>query len=354
MKTMDLRKTSLALLRSLSPRGREVMERRFGLKSAEPETLESIGRDFGVTRERVRQIEYDALKKLREAIQKQGSSFIQKHYKDWLQYLRRHGGIQREDIFLANIGGEHKGHAILLLELSDTFERLAGDDHLHDAWACEKDAVSVAREFVTALAQNLKNLGRTVGDRELLAMGQETALRIQGRTLPPRVVFSYLNLSKDMSKGPHGVWGLREWPEINPRGLRDRAYLVYKKENKPLHFTEVARLIDAHGFNTKGRKVLAQSVHNDLIRDPRFVLIGRGVYALREWGYEAGTVRDVIARVLELAGSPLSAKEVVRRVLQQRQVKTSTILLGLQNKEYFAKTADGKYTLAKMQETTLA
>jgi len=351
MKTLGLNKIFFALFKGLSPRAREVVERRFGLRSGEPETLESIGQDFGITRERVRQIEEGALKKLRESLQKQDLQFIQKYYRDWLKHLRLYGGIRREDIFLADIAGKYKGYATLLLTLSDAFERVRETEDLYTAWTCDKSAVSAAREFLTALTESFRNLGRTVGDRELLGLSRN-AVQANASMLAPRVIFSYLDLSKHIGRGPHGVWGLREWPEITPRGLRDRAYLVYKKEGKPLHFTEVARLIDAHGF-ADGKKVLVQSVHNDLIRDPRFVLIGRGIYALKEWGYEPGTVREVIVGVLKKAGKPLSAKELVSRVLEQRQVKAGTILLNLQNKEYFVKTPDGNYTLAKTQETTL-
>lgn len=354
MDVAELRKTSFALLRGLSPRAREIVERRFGLRNKEPETLESIGRGFGITRERVRQIECGVLRKLREMLQQEGFAFVQKYYRDWLSHLRMHGGIRKEDAFLADIGGKYRGHATFLLVLTDAFEYVPETESLYSAWACDKTAVNAAREFVTAFVQNLRAFGRTMNDRELLAFYRKEVAKILPRVLPPSIVFSYLELSKDIGKGPHGAWGLQEWPEVNPRGLRDRAYLVYKKEGKPLHFTEVARLIDFHGFNPKGRKLLVQSVHNDLVRDPRFVLVGRGIYALTEWGYTPGIVRDVIADVLGSAGKALTAKEVVSRVLKQRQVKPSTILLNLQNKEYFVKNSDGKYTLAKASETTLA
>jgi RNA polymerase nonessential primary-like sigma factor len=53
---------------------RAVVERRFGLHGYRRETLESIGREIGVTRERVRQIQLDALKNLREMLERQGMS----------------------------------------------------------------------------------------------------------------------------------------------------------------------------------------------------------------------------------------------------------------------------------------
>ena len=53
------------VLSSLTPRERKVLELRFGLEDGRSRTLEEVGREFNVTRERIRQIEAKALRKLR-------------------------------------------------------------------------------------------------------------------------------------------------------------------------------------------------------------------------------------------------------------------------------------------------
>jgi RNA polymerase primary sigma factor len=53
------------VLSSLNPRERRVLQLRFGLEDGRSRTLEEVGREFGVTRERIRQIEAKALRKLR-------------------------------------------------------------------------------------------------------------------------------------------------------------------------------------------------------------------------------------------------------------------------------------------------
>lgn len=64
----DNKKMVMNVLGSLSPREKEVMVMRFGLEDDQPKTLEEIGTVFGVTRERIRQIESKALRKLRNPI----------------------------------------------------------------------------------------------------------------------------------------------------------------------------------------------------------------------------------------------------------------------------------------------
>ena len=70
----DLRSNLEYWLSQLSTKQREVVERRFGLHGHEVSTLEQVGSEIGVTRERVRQIQVEALKRLRECLEKDGYS----------------------------------------------------------------------------------------------------------------------------------------------------------------------------------------------------------------------------------------------------------------------------------------
>jgi DNA-directed RNA polymerase delta subunit len=126
--------------------------------------------------------------------------------------------------------------------------------------------------------------------------------------------------------------------------MKDKAFLVLKKTNKPLHFTQVAKEIEKSGLAKKSAH--PQTVHNELIKDNRFVLVGRGTYALTDWGFAPGTIKDVIIKVIDQQKKPLSKEEIISAVLNQRQVKENTILLNLQNRKTFKKTGDGKYILA--------
>jgi DNA-directed RNA polymerase delta subunit len=85
-----------------------------------------------------------------------------------------------------------------------------------------------------------------------------------------------------------------------------------------------------------------RSVHNELIRDRRFVLIGRGIYALREWGYFPGEVKDIIFKFLKEEG-PLTKEEILERIKKQRMVKENTVLINLA--KYFERDEKGRYRI---------
>ena len=160
---------------------------------------------------------------------------------------------------------------------------------------------------------------------------------------------SYLELSKRIQENKDNKLGLIDWPEIKPRGVKDKAYLVFKKHEKPLHFTEVAKMIDQLEYNLPNKKTYPQTVHNELIKDARFVLVGRGTYALAEWGYLPGTIKDIITKVLKDKKEPTNKDEIVKEVLAQRLVAKNTVLMNLNNKKYFRKDENDKYFLKGVQ-----
>ena len=142
----------------------------------------------------------------------------------------------------------------------------------------------------------------------------------------------------------NGVWGLAKWPTVNPKNIRDKIYVILEAKKEPMHFSDIAKEIKESNF--KRKNVTVQAIHNELIKDARFVLIGRGIYALSTWGYKKGTIADIIKSILEKADEPLTREEIVKQVLRVRKVKETTILLNLQNKAYFKKIGKNSYTLA--------
>ena len=142
----------------------------------------------------------------------------------------------------------------------------------------------------------------------------------------------------------NGVWGLAKWPSVNPKNIRDKIFVILESKKEPMHFSDIANEIKNSNF--KRKNVTVQAIHNELIKDPRFILIGRGIYALSTWGYKKGTISDIITSVLEKSDKPLTKEEIVKQVLKTRKVKETTILLNLQNKKLFKKIDKNSYTLA--------
>lgn len=324
-----------------SRRMRDVFVRRFGLKGGHRATLEEIGQTYKITRERVRQIEADAMRRIRTG---NGVSEIEPLYRVIRETLAAMGGIAASQrIFGAVADKRHHPHLRAILHFNPTFVFFPEDENFFDRWATDKTIAEQASHTVRKIAEALDEKKQPVLREELLDMARAAAQSAFPAPAPEEHLVSYLESTKLIKTNPYGEYGLAAWPAISPRGIRDKAYAALRHEGKPAHFRQVASLIDRGGWSRK--KVHPQTAHNELIKDKRFVLVGRGMYALSEWGYEAGSVRDIIASLLKESPRALTRDEIVALASEKRMVKPQTILLNLQNRDFFQKTADGKYAL---------
>ncbi len=321
------------LTRGLSPKTKDIFDRRFGVKTGSVETLESIGQSLGITRERVRQIE------------EVGFNFVRKNHQETLEkvftgiesYFANQGGFKKEELVLADLGGaKQKSHVLFFLMLGNQFSRVCEKRDYSYFWSVMPTAEKSVKETLNALANDLQTHGKPLSRVQLAQFASNYNLNDQALN-------SYLEVSKQIQSNKEGSFGLANWPEINPRSVKDKAFLVFKKHQKPLHFRDITQLIDKLEYNSFNKKTHPQTVHNELIKDARFVLVGRGMYALGEWGYKPGTIQDVITDVLKLKPHLVSKDEIVSEVLSQRLVEKNTILIKLNNKKYFQKGEDGKY-----------
>ncbi|MBI3631196.1 MAG: hypothetical protein HY221_02565 [Candidatus Sungbacteria bacterium] len=322
-------------------RMRDVLERRCALKGSEKATLEQIGRIYKITRERVRQIERDAMGRAGAPAHLVQADPIFRAVEAKLASLGRLSGAHH--LFSAVAERRHHPHLHFLLTLHPAFVFMPENKEFMDRWTTDKDTAVLAEQVVKHTVAALEAKGQPVSYQELLELAGDAALKIFGKGIDAAHLESYLASSRAIVANPYRQYGLVSWSTITPRGIKDKAYIALRHEGRPAHFREVASLIDRGGWSKK--KVHPQTVHNELIKDPRFVLVGRGLYALREWGYERGTVRDIVSSVLKETGRPLTRDEIVSLASQKRMVKPQTILLNLQNRNLFKKTEDGKYTL---------
>ncbi len=331
------------LFKSISDRETEILSMRFGLKNFDKHTLEAIGQKFGITRERVRQIENASIKKL--AVSSASTDLVQ--ILGFAQYLlESNGGVLEKHRLLRGIlnemnsGSEADMHYIeLTLMMSANVVTVHNTIKFHPYFYMKEVGMTAVADVTSFITKQLKKK-KDVIDFETLQSGlaSETSYKFSPLTLT-----NICRISKELKVVDQNAVGLFKWSHINPRNIHDKILFVMKEYGKPMHFEELTESIRNHGFDDKAVNV--QAVHNELIRHDDFVLIGRGIYALAEWGYKPGTVADVITEILK--DGPLSREEIVATVLEVRQVKKITIQLNLKNKALFERVGRGTYALKK-------
>ena len=328
------------ILSDLSPRAHEVVINRFGLtEEAERKTLEAIGKKYGITRERVRQIENAALNFIRKSDSFKNEEDVFEELKELMHSL---GAVVSEQDFLEHVSKDKstQNHIHFYLNLGEDFIKHKEDHHFKTRW-------SVDPEISKTVHNSLKKLYENISDEELIVEGDlvknflEEVKDISDKYRNEEIAKRWLGISKKLSKNPLGEWGKATSSSIKTRGIKDYAFLMMRKHGSPMHFREVAKAIT----DTFDKKCHTATCHNELIKDPRFVLVGRGIYALKDWGYKAGVVRDVIKELLKKSG-PMSKEDIVDQVMKERYLKKNTILVNLQNSKYFKKNKNGLYTVA--------
>ena len=321
-------------------REREIITRRFGLFDRR-ETLEQIGELLGITRERVRQLEKAILIRLKIAADEGKVPAIHEVERLIIRDLSENGRVGRvQDIASRLVGtvptAETKAHIAFVAELSPKLTSISeNDNYFQGVGIVENGDEKKVRAQVDEIVKTIKKHGEPIDVETLHGMLTQES---------PSQVRALASLSKLLAS-LKDVWGLVKWPTVNPKNIRDKIYVILADNGKPMHFSDIAGRIKDSDF--KRKDVTTQAIHNELIKDKRFVLIGRGIYALDSWGYSKGTVSDIITKVLKKAGEPLHRDEIVKRVLKSRQVKETTILLNLQSKSEFKRVAKATYTLAE-------
>lgn len=317
-------------------REREIITRRFGLFDRR-ETLEQIGELLGITRERVRQLEKAILTKLKATAENGKIAPINSVEKVIIRELSEMGRVARvQDLADRLLGGTSsqldRARVAFIAELAPGLSVVdQNDNYFHSVGILEYGDAKKIRSEVDKIVSAIKKHGEPLTIEELHA---------QLSYEHPNYVRALASVSKLLAH-LNDNWGLVKWPTVNPKNIRDKIFVILTENSKPMHFSEIAGSIKGSSF--KRKDVTTQAIHNELIKDGRFVLIGRGIYALESWGFSRGTVADIIADVLKKSPEPLHRDEIVKRVLKSRQVKETTILLNLQSKNQFKRVAKATY-----------
>ena len=325
------------------PREADIITRRYGL-DGERETLEQVGETLNITRERVRQIEKATLIRIKLSLDDGKNSLFNDVEMDIVKALHEMGRAAKVDDLAIKLTGDSSSKTCatltLLAELSSKMLLTSENDRYYAAiiLTSERDDRQVRKE-IDGIVKTLREHGKPVTLDELYRL-------VGGNYEHPSEVGAIASISKQITS-LRDMWGLTKWPSVNPRNIRDKIYVVLKENGQPMHFSEIARQVKSQNFHRNN--VTEQAIHNELIKDDRFVLIGRGIYALAENGYKKGSITDVITELLRQNG-PMYRDDIVREVLQSRQVRETTILLNLQSKPQFKRVAKNQYALAQPSE----
>ena len=320
-------------------REKEIISRRFGL-SGNKETLEQIGEMLSITRERVRQLEKAILIRLQISAEDGEIPELAAAEKILVRNLTEMGRVAKLSDLADKVYGrtstasERTGiyfiatfaKNLTVVEENDKYNAAVGIAEYGD----EKTIRGRVDEIVKLIRENKAPMTIDELDEKL-------------DYEHPDHIRAIASVSKQLAT-LNGVWGLTRWPMVNPKNIRDKIYVILDAKKEPMHFSEIAKAIKDSNF--KRKNVTVQAIHNELIKDPRFILIGRGIYALDSWGYKKGTISDIIKAILIKADKPLTREEIVKQVLKLRKVKETTILLNLQNKKNFKKVGKNLYVVA--------
>ncbi len=333
------KQTTKKILSPLKDRSLDIVKSRFGLgvDSSERKTLEAIGEKYGITRERVRQIEQAALNMIKKSEEYKGEKTTWEELKG---IINEFGGLIAEDELLESLSKEKdvQNHIHFYLVLGDEFTKHRDDDDFVPRWTIDTDLSDKVHSSLKSLYSGLSD-SEIISEGEMVTRFLDELKKINVEYRDEEIAKRWLSLSKSIRKNPLGEYGKSSASGVKARGIKDFAYLMMRKHGSPMHFREVAKAVT----DTFAKKCHTATCHNELIKDKRFVLVGRGMYALSEWGYKPGVVRDVIKEILKREG-PMTKEDVVDKVLKERYLKKNTILVNLQNPKYFKKNKDKTYS----------
>ncbi len=324
------------LLSLLTDKERDVIKRRFSLHGKPKETLNKIGESYSITRERVRQIEAVALKKLARISM---DPYMQKIHKLAFSILRDHGSVMSEDLLISEVlkslndtKGIDANAMKLAMRTSNQLVKQEKNQFYRSFWRTSETPLLTVKDCI----RNVKKVLRK--NKDVMTV-QQISKALAG-AFSPEMIQSVLHIDWEFKSTEYG-WGLTTWRHINPRSIKDKIMIIFKKIGKPLHFNEVINHV-IKDFKAK-KMVTHQAVHNELIRHDEFVLVGRGIYALAEWGLPSGTVCDLIQSVLTENGEPMKRQDIIKAVLKKRDIRLGTISLNLQKYPFFKRVGRAVY-----------
>ena len=380
----DILEASNYIFDKLNKREQDIISRRFGLLKPDKETLERIGRDHNLTRERVRQLEVSAISKIRQLteleekvktirsiiknILEEYGGLIDKNYlfENLLYLIKKEEAVidAKQSKKIADDQRVYRNNVYFYIsKIFDELEEVNSSKYLNNYFKVKEQPINHLEDLVAELSLRVKDENRILSTAEIIELFQKLdnykKYKDKLKTLNKldlikifnyldkenseflyknKIFYSLLKASSDISQSKLNYWGMHDWSEIIPKTISAKIYLVLRENQSPMHFREIAEKINEIKFDKKIAN--PATVHNELILGDKYILIGRGIYTLSEWGYKSGTVINIITDILAGSDKPMHRDEIIESVLKQRLIKKNTIILALSDTDKFDKKGE--------------
>jgi hypothetical protein len=258
----------------LRPRERRMVDMRFGSLQLGGATLAEIGAEFGLTRERVRQILQVSLQRLAADTEQQRRRHLAQFVAETVEGA---GGLMRETDLAAALRARLQpphpecGPFLRAFLASEPEYRSLG----HGVWAIATVSLEAVAELRVHLRTAVRDAGRPLHRAELLAAGRN------GGAHGEAFILSCLRTDDRLCSRDGERYGLVEWEWLVPRTLVDYVYLALRSAGRPRHYLWITEYVNS--LVPEGQEVSARDIHATLLdRSDWFARVREGTYGLTE------------------------------------------------------------------------
>lgn len=368
------------LERCKDKRAIEIMKRRYGLNSGERETLEEIGNSYGITRERIRQIQEKAIKKLRHPMVKEKNQIIELVEE---VLWKNHGIISEEeaDQLLSNIFKNipYDGSSLLdlLADIGWIQTHKVGDAPFYSPKFSGLNLSVLMTEIIQLLKSNgnlmnVESIAKNLSCKTIEVPAQYVSQNAGSETTLNRSAYNRnytVYEQKDVMSSDKLIHLVSRCCKLDPRieeritnhftlySLHNRRHIwsvlisqILEKEGIPLHFTEIANRVNDL-LREEEKYLDERKVYSLLIETSIFAHTGvRGMYGLTKWGLRKESTQELAIEFIEKSGFPVHWEQIFFYVSKYKDTRRQSIRNILSNSEKFIKKNDGFYWIKNNQD----
>jgi len=347
---VDIEKTNLKdVLVYCKPKERLVLIKKFGLDGQKEIPLQRIGKEYSLTRERIRQIETQALMRFRRLIV--GNQTYIAVLEEAKKILQAYGNILCEDVLISKLLNKNvfkfsKQELKLILVSDFDIGYLKRNKYLKKSFYVEPLYEDMLTQMVVFMLNYFEKRNKSQDLYDFIGFMKEHFTKEYKDIRHLKNDLFYINFFETIReiKVFDGKIGLLSFPDVNPKTIKLKILYTMKRINKPIHFQELpAKILE--WFPNKTVKIT--TIHNELVKNNDiFVNLGLGLYGLRAWGYKGGMVKDILIRIFKKHQRAMNVKELCREMLKEKMVSPNTVMLNLQKyKDLFKRVEKGVYNL---------